>query len=143
MLKQQGASIFDRVSQAYESKVTLLERDLRALGIDAGTIPGPAPALPDLHNLSSILGALYVVEGSALGGQLIYRQIQQTLHLDCDSGAAFFYGSGPQTGAVWKRFTAVLDQHAVQADLAVTAAIAMFHAFQQGLQMPVESTLTR
>jgi heme oxygenase len=118
------------------SKIPLLQRDLRALG--SVEDPPPSPSLPSLDNQDALLGALYVVEGSALGGQIIYRQIEQKLHLTPASGAAFFFGDGDQTGSLWKQFTAFLDHHITRPKRAADAAAAMFHAFEQALASPKE-----
>ena len=130
-LANQPATTLALISWPERSRVAQLERDLAALG---GKPEGmPAPALPKLDDLSSLLGALYVVEGSSLGGQIIYRQIQQQLGLDAGSGVAFFYGDGDATGSSWKRFTAILEANITDPNRAADAAEAMFHAFEQAL----------
>jgi heme oxygenase len=111
--------------------VPLLERDILALGAtpaDLQTIPD-APGLPELNDSSAMLGALYVIEGSQLGGQIIFRDVQAKLQLDAASGAAFFAGSGDHTGAHWKRFLAGLEEQVQQPESAADAAVAMFHYF--------------
>lgn len=55
-------------------------------------------------------GALYVVEGSTLGGQLITRHMRERLNLQSGAGLEFFAGYGDQTGARWKEFCVALGQ---------------------------------
>lgn len=64
--------------------------------------------LPLMSDLSSLFGALYVTEGSTLGGQLISRHLQQSLGLAPASGATFFSGHGDKTGTKWRTFTETL-----------------------------------
>jgi len=54
------------------------------------------------------MGILYVIEGSTLGGRVIYKNIHQNLELDADSGAAYFSGYGELTEPLWKGFMAEL-----------------------------------
>ena len=115
------------------NNTSLLEQDLRALHTPAMHSLLPA-TLPPLQTTDEILGALYVVEGSSLGGQYIYRQVQQQLHLDSTHGAAFFYGKGPATGTAWKRFITLFDEHITSPHHAAASAIAMFHVFEQALK---------
>jgi heme oxygenase len=124
------------VSQMYASKVPSLERDLRTLGVEMRSLGESAERipLPPLNDLDSVLGALYVVEGSSLGGQIIYRQIQERLGIDAASGGSFFFGNGERTGAAWKRFMGILNQHISRPELAAEAAARMFGAFAYGLQ---------
>ena len=128
------ALLLDATSWRYHSKVTLLERDLLALGPDLrANQPMRRPTLPTLDDADSALGALYVVEGSSLGGQVIYREVKRRLGLGAPSGAAFFFGAGPQTGIAWKEFTAMMEQQISHPELAASAACAMFDAFRHGL----------
>jgi len=134
VLAEESVETLALISWPQRSRVAQLERDLAALGGQAAVIP--APRLPKLDDLSSLLGALYVVEGSSLGGQIIYRQIQQQLHLNATSGAAFFYGDGDGTGSSWKRFTSILEENITEPERAADAAEAMFLAFGQALSSP-------
>ena len=134
VLADEPVETLELISWPQRSRVSQLERDLAALGGQTEVIP--VTALPKLDDLSSLLGALYVVEGSSLGGQIIYRQIQQQLHLDATSGAAFFYGDGDNTGSSWKRFTAILEENITEPERAADAAEAMFLAFEQALSSP-------
>lgn len=49
---------------------------LRADLADLGLTAAPAPAAPRLDGVAAQAGALYVVEGSALGARLLYRRAQ-------------------------------------------------------------------
>ena len=126
----------------YQPRVAALEYDLAspALALLPSDAPRRTPALPSIADLDSLLGVLYVVEGSSLGGQFIYREIQPKLNLSSTTGAAFFYGSGEHTGPGWKRFTLLLDQHILHPDRAASSAAAMFHTFQQALQPDFQGT---
>jgi heme oxygenase len=118
-----------------DAHVPLLERDLRALGAtDAEIVAVPdADGLPDLSAADAMLGALYVVEGSQLGGQVIYREIQSQLQMDGENGAAFFLGDGEKTGSEWKLFRAGLEEMVQDAHVAADTACAMFGYFENGL----------
>ena len=88
------AELHDATSWRYHSRVTLLERDLLALGPDfRANQPMRRPTLPKFDNPDSALGALYVVEGSSLGGKLIYREVQRA-GARRPLGSRFLFGSG-------------------------------------------------
>jgi heme oxygenase len=91
------------------SKLDLLRKDLAACNThpssekcDLGSI---APADP-----ATAIGTFYVLEGSTLGGQIIAPRIHQLLGLTPERGCAFFNGYGSQTGAMWSKTKAFLDQ---------------------------------
>jgi heme oxygenase len=65
--------------------------------------PAAQPALPDA-SLASVFGSLYVIEGSALGGQVITPRLQRDMGLAPGRGASYFHGYGPRTGAMWREF---------------------------------------
>ncbi len=50
----------------------------------------PTMNLPVINSLGRLVGALYVLDGSTLGGQLISRQLNQHLGLTLNTGARFF-----------------------------------------------------
>ena len=91
-------------------KTPLLERDLLALGHDPADLQHipECGQMPEIHDRSQIMGCLYVMEGSTLGGQLLQRHFNQTLGLTVDTGVCFFAGYGPETRSLWQHFGACL-----------------------------------
>lgn len=86
-----------------------VRRDLAALGVMQRDAP-PMLHIP-LGGESQALGSLYVIEGSALGGQVIARRLHEHLGLDASSGASYFTGWGERTGALWREFMELLARH--------------------------------
>jgi heme oxygenase len=107
----------------------LLDLDLEALG----TVPTTERAtLPSLDDPYLLLGAMYVMEGSTLGGQVIARHVQKRLGFEAGKGGAFFFGHGAQTGRMWKDFCYVLETSVPgnRGDSVVVGAKAMFACFR-------------
>lgn len=115
----------------------LIEADLDYLGAEIPALKHrPTPWFSsDVHSqpearYASFLGAMYVMEGSTLGGQYIARHVEQALGLQPGAGNAYFRGYGDQTGAMWKSFKTVLaavpDTHT---ELVVQSAKRMFGFF--------------
>ena len=91
-------------------KAHLLERDLAALGMSPQEIihlPRCCPLMP-LPAPAAVLGAMYVLEGSTLGGALIAREAQRRLGLTAQTGCAYFRSYGRDTASMWKSFGAAL-----------------------------------
>jgi heme oxygenase (biliverdin-IX-beta and delta-forming) len=87
-------------------KLGLLRRDLRVLGVDERALealPRCAPLMP-LRDAAAAFGAMYVVEGSTLGGAVISKHVARTLGLGPDTGCAYFHGYGATTGRMWNAF---------------------------------------
>ena len=98
------------------SRLGLLECDIRALG----GLPRRSPlAGYDVLTVPRALGALYVLEGSTLGGQVISRAVAPSLGTD---SLAFFTGYGSLTAALWSSFVAALDRYDGDADAVVAGA---------------------
>ena len=57
-----------------------------------------------LRDLAEVLGSLYVIEGSALGGQVIASRLKATLGLGLGHGASYFHGFGGESGTLWRDF---------------------------------------
>jgi heme oxygenase len=87
-------------------KVPLLETDLRALGHDGASLARlPVhPGLPGLSGVPEALGALYVLEGATLGGQLLLRHLTRHFEGAPVGGFAFFRAYGESVGPMWKAF---------------------------------------
>jgi heme oxygenase len=99
------------------------------------------PVLPEMNNLPSLLGTMYVMEGSTLGGQLIARHVEVALHLSEGQGSSYFRGHGSQTGPLWKEFCEMLKLRIPdeQTDAVVVSAKAMFSTF--GIWMQRKSAM--
>ena len=127
-------------SVAQRHTATLLEKDLRVLGAtesEIGEVPECGSDLAGFADRDCLFGGLYVLEGSNLGGQMIYRQIESSLAVAKDTGASFFYGNGERTGVVWKAFLSELERSVVSAGQAAEGACAMFHLFESWLPQAV------
>ena len=104
-----------------------LAADLQALGL--APLPRQITA-PPLACAAAAWGSLYVVEGSALGGQVITRTLAAQGWRP-DHGAAYFHGWGAATGGMWREFRGLLaDQlrRAQDIEAACAAAQATFDA---------------
>jgi heme oxygenase (biliverdin-IX-beta and delta-forming) len=88
-------------------KAYLIAEDLRNLG---GQVPKTSGLefLPVIENHFQAFGALYVMEGSSLGGGHIVKMIRKKLP-ETDA-FLFFSGYGEHTVDMWNRFKIYLDQ---------------------------------
>jgi heme oxygenase (biliverdin-IX-beta and delta-forming) len=107
----------------------LLTLDLTWFGVD--TLGEARPRLPEMRDDASLLGAMYVMEGSTLGGQLIARHVERVLGLTAGQGNAYFRGHNARTGQLWKEFCDALRTRLPdsETDAVITAAKAMFGVF--------------
>jgi heme oxygenase len=100
----------------------LLGEDLRELGAKPEPLPSPSLADPP-----SILGAIYVLEGSRLGGALLKRSLSET--------APKRFLHAPQPAGSWRKLLEKLDLFLYRPDLldkAVSAARDVFQRFEAG-----------
>lgn len=81
-----------------------LKTDIEELGSNVTDLP--ATVAPDIHNLPEAFAALYVLEGSIMGGPYIVQMLQK---FGMDKGFHFFSGYGADSGKMWQAFTTVLD----------------------------------
>jgi heme oxygenase len=115
-----------------------LARDLETMRGECW-LPGvrqQRPAMPQLDSAERVLGALYVVEGSALGGRSLARGLDRLLGSGESNGRRFFEGRGPSTGAAWRDFVGRLDLIPAKSAArvsAVDAAVEVFSVFETWL----------
>ena len=134
---------FERAAGLEHSRTQWLERDLTWLGVAAPVVSRIrlCADIPRYASLERRLGALYVIEGSALGGRLLCRGLDPLLGAGSTEGRRFFAGRGAGTGAAWLGF---LDQLAsAGADprgraALVSAAVETFDVFETWLSGWVE-----
>lgn len=110
---------------AARSRRQFLQQDLRALALPAASRAVPRPVLPDAP---AAWGALYVMEGSALGGQVITRALARA-GLDPASGAAYFHGFGEATAGMWDDFRGRLESELPDPAWLACACAAACHTF--------------
>lgn len=65
--------------------------------------------LPRITNSMQALGALYVMEGSTLGGRGITKIILKNNNFLNPSGIVFFNGYGAETGKMWTAFQMAIN----------------------------------
>ncbi|RFM29966.1 biliverdin-producing heme oxygenase [Deminuibacter soli] len=92
--------------------------------IDGGSVAATTlcNTLPDITSYPQALGAMYVLEGSTLGGQIISNMIRQRLQ-EAGGALSFFEGYGEQTAAMWQRFKLLLED-----DFSETEKAALLYA---------------
>jgi heme oxygenase len=69
----------------------------------------PYASTPVIQKPSHAVGALYVMEGSTLGGQMICKMISQKLNLLTSRGLKFFSGYEDNTHVMWGNFKKFLN----------------------------------
>ncbi|MGF6097596.1 biliverdin-producing heme oxygenase [Pseudomonas sp. 18175] len=119
-------------------KTPTLLGDLTALGLDAQAIRAlpRCTELPVFDTPAACLGALYVLEGATLGGQVLRREMAQRLDVNAENGGAFLNVYGAETGRRWKDFLDYLGHlplDALAKQRAVEAARSTFSCFEQWL----------
>lgn len=94
----------EKLQLADRKKLPLIERDLSGLSLQNQK---PSHTL-EFDNEHEALGAMYVIEGSTLGGNVIAKQLSKTEGFD-NISFNFFGCYEENTGPMWKSFKEVLD----------------------------------
>jgi heme oxygenase (biliverdin-IX-beta and delta-forming) len=113
-------------------KAGLLKEDLLNLKISNPEICAKED-LPPIESPFQALGALYVMEGSTLGGVYIIKMIQKKLAGN-ENSLHFFSGYGDRNPLMWNRFKNALDQSTKNEDemaLIISGAEDTFHRFYE------------
>ncbi|MBZ6075795.1 biliverdin-producing heme oxygenase [Microvirga puerhi] len=87
-------------------KAELIASDLRRLGLaswEIAQLPRCQPLMP-LSQETDVLGSMYVVEGSTLGGTIIAQAVKRRLGLTAETGCGYFQSYGRDTARMWKSF---------------------------------------
>ncbi|MCF0053698.1 biliverdin-producing heme oxygenase [Dyadobacter sp. LJ53] len=105
------ADIIPDLDQRYRSQ--LVTQDLLATGFTKNQIEALPVYRFAFSSVAGYLGAMYVLEGSTLGGRILYKHINKTLGLTLENGGSYFWGYGEQTGLMWKSFISPFAQYAL------------------------------
>lgn len=93
--------------------------------------------LPEIRNHLEAFGALYVIEGSTLGGRVITKMMQRQVGSDSLEGFSFFNGYGGDTERRWASFRELLNDQAKNDEdkmLVVQAANETFAKFKTWIE---------
>ena len=101
-------SLYPELTLPERSKCHLAKQDLDLLNIVAEV---PTISFPKLSP-AELLGAIYVVEGSTLGGSMICRKL--SAGPVATAPKAFYNGYGGNTGIMWKSCVAFLNKYGEQ-----------------------------
>ncbi len=93
---------------AQRRKSDALLQDIKTLEADIPVSFAQKHNLPQINNHLTAMGALYVLEGSTLGGRIISGMVYKKLNLN--TGFNFFNSYGEQTPVMWQKFLMALNQ---------------------------------
>jgi heme oxygenase len=108
----------------------LARADLATLGAPERVSPHPSGRLPTITSREHVIGMVYVLEGSTLGGAWLLRQLAP-LGITAAHGGSYLASYGSDRGKMWQRFLFTLEEahlRGVRAEWVATAAIATFAA---------------
>lgn len=88
-----------------KAKSSALAEDLKRLDAE---IPQVDP-VKDSYSAAFLLGLIYVVEGSMMGGLLIRKNLEACTHLEDVAQHHFFGKSAPEVMQRWKAFTQAVE----------------------------------
>ena len=115
------------------SKLHALCQDLAVHGISPSRVR-QCEDLPEVGSCQQVFGALYVLEGSTLGGRMLAGQIEKHLGLHDGVGYSFFLGYGIRTGSMWHEFSDMANRFlAASASEAISAARSTFSCLHRWL----------
>ncbi len=132
-LARAGHNLADR------TKLAWLDDDLRAIGTLS---PGATQTGYSLPNSTAAFGAVYVIEGATLGGQVIARQVIPALALSPKRGCRFFSGYGADTGGRWRETRDSIAAHLASVD-APGAPTAMISSAKDTFSLIEDALLAR
>lgn len=113
-----NADIIEKLQMHTRFKLAALEKDLDYWKIDPATLPDLNFELfvPE-NNDAEVLGALYVLEGATLGGNVIKKSILKNPDFAHHKDGLNYYGVyGDELSSKWKTFVAVLNETVTEPD---------------------------
>ncbi|MCE7066255.1 biliverdin-producing heme oxygenase [Dyadobacter sp. CY326] len=120
-------NVIPDLNQRFRSQ--LIANDLRATGFPQTQIDALPVYTFTLPNVAEAMGAMYVLEGSTLGGRMLFKHINKTLGLTENNGASYFWGYGEQTGPMWKLFVTAFTQFALETEQSAAIIDSAIHTF--------------
>ena len=119
--------------QAQRRKSVSLANDLMQLNYPLPEL-AVAMALPEINNHLQTIGAMYVMEGSTLGGKFISKMISKQLDITDDAAFSFFNGYGEATENMWDVFKQSIEDlnlNDTDKSVVITSANDTFNQFSK------------
>lgn len=108
------------------------KQDLQGLGVDTDSIP--CPLMPEqIMGLWEALGALYVAEGTAIGGALIKKNLLKSELADSIHPISFYGCYGNRLSYLWKSFEGFMHEveaYKTEKLKSVNTALNMFNLYE-------------
>jgi heme oxygenase len=108
--------------------------DMKESGYDY--VPQQVENLPQISSLSEAVGAMYVMEGSTLGGQIICQMLEK--HVGIPANCLHYFRSyGDQTPQKWQSFRESLDANSKQinTEQALNSALETFSSLHHWMTL--------
>jgi len=118
-------------------KISLIIKDLEDLGVNINDIDTNIENIK-LDTTEAALGALYVIEGSTLGGDIIYKALQRNENLQNINSYNYYNCYGENTRVHWKTFSDFILTYAdnkEKEDAIVKAAEDTFNLYERIFQL--------
>ena len=123
-------------------RVPDLDQDLASFNVDPAEVPALAPTRQFIERIGalldedplSLLGPLYVLEGSTNGGRFLARVLERSLRLDGGTGLSYMDPYGDRQPEMWASFKRLADALALtseQADAVTESAGRTFAAIAE------------
>lgn len=112
------ADLAEKLDMNHRLKLWALEKDIEYWHINPLTLPELNFELfvPE-KNKAEVLGALYVLEGATLGGNVIKKHILANPNFTNHEGGLNYYGVyGEELGSKWKTFVSILNESVAEQD---------------------------
>lgn len=103
------SSLLTDIEERRQSAAIL--EDLKTIGEEDAQL-SISEFLPGLTNVPQAIGAMYVLEGSTLGGRFISQMLMKQLNRNAVDGITFFSGYGENTDTKWRNFTQMVNEYA-------------------------------
>jgi heme oxygenase (biliverdin-IX-beta and delta-forming) len=94
----------------HRRKASSLLQDMAVINGSPVEAPALCSDIPEITDACQALGALYVLEGSTLGGQVISQILTRNLSIpELPKALSFFEGYGSHTQEMWDSFVHYID----------------------------------
>jgi heme oxygenase len=109
-------------------------RDLEAIGCSTEKLL-TCQDIPKIISIPRALGAMYVLEGSTLGGRMISKMMMKNTSVVFDeSYLNFFNGYKEDTGNKWKAFLSVIERYEAEGNELIDSANETFDGLTKWME---------